>query len=260
MSLLLVTGASGYLGREVVRRARAGGGDVLGTAHTQPGRRLDVRDAVAVERIFDETRPAAVIHTAYLQEGRDAWSTNVDGAEHVARAASLARARLIHVSSDVVFDGRLGCPYREEDDPVPVTEYGRSKAEAETRVAAAHPRALIVRTSLLYGGPGAEPGKHELAAHDPARTFYSDEIRSPVQVGDLALALLELLGADDLVGLLHVGGADAVSRAELAALITGRDVRTAPAPPGRPLDCRLDSSRARARLRTRLRGARTVLA
>jgi dTDP-4-dehydrorhamnose reductase len=79
-----------------------------------------------------------------------------------------------------------------------------------------------------------------------------------VQVTDLARALLELAELD-VSGPLHVAGADALSRAELAELFAGRAVRTAEAPPTRPLDCRLDSTRAQALLRTRLRGAREVL-
>jgi dTDP-4-dehydrorhamnose reductase len=145
-----------------------------------------------------------------------------------------------------------------EDDPVcPVTDYGRAKAEAERRVLSAHPGALVVRTSLIVGGRGFPPSKHELAAHDEAMTFYEDEIRSPVQVGDLASALLEL-SALDVAGVLHVAGADAVSRAELAELVVGGPVRRVPAPPGRPLDCSLDSSRARAILSTKLRGVRSL--
>jgi dTDP-4-dehydrorhamnose reductase len=138
-----------------------------------------------------------------------------------------------------------------------VTEYGRTKAEAEERVAAAHPEALLVRTSLIYGGP--QPSKHELAAHDPSFRFFTNELRSPVQVGDLAAALLEL-AVRDVSGPLHVAGADSVSRAELAELIARRPVATAAAPPTRPLDCTLNCSRAQTLIDTRLRGVREVLA
>ena len=123
-------------------------------------------------------------------------------------------------------------------------------------MALAHTEALLVRTSLMYGG--TTPSKHELAAHDPDFTFYMNEIRSPVHVIDLAEALMELAELDT-AGPLHVAGADDVSRAEFAELIRGGPVRSEPAPEMRPLDCSLDSSRARRLLRTQLRGVRGVL-
>lgn len=239
---LHLTGATGYLGSELAR--------LRPDASTE---RVEVRDAAAVRALLERLRPEVVIHTAYRQEEPD---VNVLGSANVASAAAAVGARLVHLSTDVVFDGRKGAPYVEEDPLSPVTGYGRSKAEAEARVAAAHPEALIVRTSLLYGG--AEPSKHELAARDPGNTFFTNEIRSPVQVGDLARALLELAELD-VSGPLHAAGADAVSRAELAELFARRPVRTAPAPETRPLDCSLDSSRAQAMIRTRLRGVREVL-
>ena len=246
-----ITGATGYLGREFLRQAQVAGWDVDTT-------RIEVRDAELVRAHLARARPDTVVHTAYRQDPPDAWSTNVDGSEQVARAAAAAGIRLVHLSTDVVFDGRLGRPYREDDEPSPCTESGRSKAEAEVRVAAEHPGALLVRTSLIYGGPGHEPSKHELAALDPDASFYTDEIRSPVQVADLAGALLEL-AVTELAGPLHVAGADDVSRADFAELAAGAPVNRAPAPSGRPLDCALDSSRARGLLETPLRGVRAVL-
>jgi dTDP-4-dehydrorhamnose reductase len=239
---LHVTGATGYLGSELVRLRPDASAE-----------RVEVRDAAAVLALLERVRPEVVVHTAYRQHEDD---VNTVGSESVARAAAAVGARLVHLSTDVVFDGRKGSPYVESDPLSPVTAYGRAKAEAEALVAAAHPEALIVRTSLVYGGP--EPSKHELAARDASLTFYSDEIRSPVQVTDLAAALLEL-AVLEVRGPLHVAGADAVSRAQLAELVAGRSVRSAPAPPDRPLDCSLDSSRAQALLRTRLRGVREVL-
>ena len=192
----------------------------------------------------------AVVHTAYVQEGPDAWSTNVDGSRAVAQAARALR--LVHLSTDVVFGGSKGAAYVEHDSLDPVTEYGRSKAAAEAELAREHPGALIVRTSLIYGG--VEPSRHELAALDPASVFYTDEIRSPVQVDDLADALLELV-AGDLAGPLHLGGADAVSRQQLASLFAGREVPGASSPPDRPKNCALASTRV-----APLRGVREVLA
>ncbi len=242
-----VTGATGYLGAELLRQAPGATGE-----------RVEVRDAEAVRAWLGRLRPLVVIHTAYRQAGEGAWETTVEGAENVACAAHEMGARLVHLSTDVVFDGRMGRAYVEEDVPCPVTEYGRAKAEAEARVVAACPGALVVRTSLIVGGPGFPVSKHEQVALDPAITFYEDEIRCPVQVGDLAAALLELAELD-VSGVLHVAGADAVSRADLAELVAGRPVRRGPAPEGRSLDCALDSSRARTLLRTDLRGVRTVL-
>ena len=129
------------------------------------------------------------------------------------------------------------------------------------------PNALIVRTSLIYGGD--EPSRHERAALDAAagRTtmkFFSDELRNPVHVTDLAQALLELAEADGS-GILHVAGADGVSRHEFARLVVAakggdpdalESALAADHPSPRPLDCRLDSSRARARVSAQLRGVR----
>ncbi len=241
-----VTGASGFLGSELLRL------DPLAT-----GERVEIRDAAAVRTLFQRLRPDVVVNTAYLQDGPGAWEITVDGAENVARAAREVGARLVHLSTDVVFSGRKGVPYSEDDAVDPVSEYGRAKAESERRVLEACPDALVVRTSLLVGGPGHAPSKHEVAAVDPECTFYEDEIRCPTQVGDLVSALLELARLD-VSGVLHAAGADRVSRAELAELVSGGPVARCPAPSGRPLDCSLDSSRAHALLRTRLRGAREV--
>jgi dTDP-4-dehydrorhamnose reductase len=244
---LLVTGGSGYLGSEIVRRSGAVG---------LSSRDVEVRDADAVARVVAAHRPHAVIHTAYRQSGPGFRAINVEGSANVARAAKLAGARLVHLSTDVVFDGRAGRPYLESDTPHPVTRYGRSKEAAEEVVDTEHDEALIVRTSLIYGG--AEPSKHEIAARSAGGVFFTNELRNPIQVGDLAEALLELVGLD-VSGPLHVAGADGVSRCEFARLVARREVRCAPAPPTRPLDCRLDSSRARRLLRTRLRGVHEVL-
>jgi dTDP-4-dehydrorhamnose reductase len=241
----------------VARCGAAAGWRVTAAGHTRGEPRLDVRDPDAVTALVRALRPAAVVHTAYVQNGPDAWDVIAGGSAAVAAAAAASGARLVHLSTDVVFSGGAGRPYREDDPPDPLSAYGRAKAEAERRVAAADPGAVIVRTSLIYGGPGGPPGAHERAAAEPDATFYVDELRCPVQVADLAGALVELC-TQPAAGPLHVAGPDAVSRAEFAELVCGRPVRRGPAPPGRPLDCRLDSTRAAGLLRTPLRGVRAV--
>jgi len=246
---LFVTGGRGYLGQVVVERAALAGWEVT----APPSTAVDIRDAGRLAAAMADAD--AIVHTAYAKDGPDAGDVIVAGSTNVARAAG--RRRLVHLSTDVVFDGRLGRQYREDDVPTPITDYGRAKAAAEEAVAGAT-AAVVVRTSLIYGGPGRPPSPHERAAVDPDATFFVDELRCPVQVDDLAAAVVELLELD-LVGPLHVAGPDGMSRAELAALIAGRNVRTSPAPAGRPLDCRLDTTRAAAILTTPLRAPAAVL-
>jgi dTDP-4-dehydrorhamnose reductase len=268
MATIFVTGLAGYLGSELARTAGAAGWQVSGTVHERAGphraHRVDVRDERAVGMALAAERPDVVVNTAYR---RDDESATVDGARVVAEAAARAGARLIHLSSDLVFGGDLRRPLTEEDRPDPRLDYGRWKARAEQLLREADPEALLVRTSLIYGA--RKPSDHErlaLAAADGANvTFFTDEYRNPVEVGDLAKAILEL-AAKDVHGPLHVAGADAMDRLELARLFVARRRRDpdvllgGPGGPDRPKDCRLDSSRALALLRTRLRGAREVLA
>ena len=227
---LLVTGAAGYLGSELRRQAP----DALATFRNT----LDVNDDAAVMRYFLKHGPDVVIHTAYRMGDAE---TNVRGAHNVALAAHRVGARLIHLSTDLVFDGEHGAPYTEDDEPRPVMEYGQQKLEAEQLVARVHPEAAIVRTSLLYGPPD---GPQEALARRGDVEFHSDEIRSPIPVRDLAAVLLELATLD-FSGVLHVAGPEALSRSAFAERLKGAPVRSRPTPPGRARNVALDSSRAR---------------
>jgi len=258
MQRLLVTGGCGYLGRELVRRAPARGWEVRATWFERPpwgGEadwvQADLRHTEASWRAVEGVD--AVIHTAYRQ-GEGEWEVNVEGSAAVAEAAR--DLRLVHLSTDLVFDGTRG-RYREQDTPAPVSAYGRSKAEAERLVAELPPGATIVRTSLIYGG--AEPGPQERLPGEGTR-FFVDEIRSPVQVGDLAEALLEVV-ALERPGELHLGGADDLSRFDFAVLL-GADpdrVERTHTTADRAPNVSLDSSLAAGLLQTRLRGAYEVL-
>lgn len=257
---LLVTGGSGYLGGRVCEAAADAGWHVHATVLTGDApagvasHRLDVRDADAVAALVARVQPDAVVHTAYVPGGAHLRTVNTHGAEVVARASRTAGARLVHMSSDVVFDGRSDAPLGEGATPSPVHDYGRSKADAERLVAAAHPDAAVVRTSLVYGGPGGPPSPHERVVADVARgvremAFFDDELRRPVRVDDLAHAVVAL-AATPHAGPLHLAGPQTISRLRFAQVVArwvGLDpavLRGAPSPPGRPRALVLDSSRA----------------
>ncbi|WP_433651688.1 SDR family oxidoreductase [Micromonospora zamorensis] len=267
---VLVVGGSGLLGRSVCRRGVSAGWSVVGTFHSGeiavPGvaeRRLDVTDRAAVRALVAEVRPDAVVGTPYRY---DDWAVTADGAAHVALAAAEAGARLVHVSSDALHAGRP-TPYADDDPPTPVHAYGAAKAAAETAVRAIDPGAALVRTSLILG----EGSKQIQLCRDALAgraVLFSDELRCPIDVTDLADAVLELV-ASSYAGLLNVAGPDAVSRAELGLLVAerfGLDAAGLKTTTGaavglsRPLDVRLDSARAVGLLRTRLRGVRELLA
>lgn len=278
---LLVTGAAGFLGRQVCRQAVAAGAGVVATYRSAPGAvagaewvRLDVTDPEAVAELVAATVPDAIVHTAAAPSGCPdpvvAWRTNAVAPTHVARAAAHNGVRLVHLSTDALHAGRDE-PYDEAVPPHPVYPYGAAKAAAELGVALLAPRAVLVRTSAVMGGDGGDLAARELFMLDLAagRTrgvLYTDEIRCPIAVDDLASACLELAGGD-VAGVLNVAGADALSwyeMGELAVARHGGDPRALPAathgsePACRPGRLVLDTTRARTLLRTRLRGLRDV--
>ncbi|MGD9703516.1 MAG: NAD(P)-dependent oxidoreductase [Acidimicrobiia bacterium] len=216
---LLVTGGGGFLGRCVLRLAAAAGIDVVAPTSAV----LDIRDAGAVDDCVRTVRPIAIAHLAYRVHERD---TIVDGSANVARAAERVGARLVHVSTDVVFAGRAA-PYTEVDRPDPVYEYGAAKADAERAVAELHPAAVLVRTSLLYAAdlrdPGAPVEAVRAALADPASSvFFTDEVRCPALVDDVATAVVALAGdaaLSDVTGPLHVTGDEAITRFDFARAI-----------------------------------------
>lgn len=259
MRILVTGGRTGYLGRHVVAVAAQHEVVAVGSAD------CDVRDGACVEALLAEHRPDAVIHTAYVQSDRAVTAT---GAAHVARAAARGGARLVLVSSDVVFGGRP-VPYDESVPPDPASAYGEAKVEAEQAALGSGPDVVVARTSLILGDGESN---HERLFHSLALggdgALFEDERRCPVHVADLASALVELAG-NDVHGVLHLGGADATSRLELGRLVARRDGldpdalragrRADLSDPG-PVDVRLDSGLAATLLTTRLRGAREFLA
>jgi dTDP-4-dehydrorhamnose reductase len=224
---LLVVGGSGLLGREVVARARRAGAVVgatfLGGEPDGGGwHRLDITDRAAVADLFRRARPRVVVNAAYRQAD---WVTTADGAMHVAAGAAAVGARLVQVSSDAVFSGRSGV-YDESCVPCPGTVYGAAKAAAETAVKGLVPGVVIARTSLIVGDrPGGRDvvGQvHALVRGEAGGVLFTDDIRCPVGVGELAAALLEL-SVSPAGGIHHIAGGEALSRYELGLRIARRD-------------------------------------
>ena len=232
-----MTGGTGLLGSAVL--AAASSLDVVATFHHARGMRagvrwvpLDLRDPDAAARVVEDARPDVVLHTAIAIAPGDLLPVIVEGSECIAKAARTAGAALVHVSTDMVFDGRSG-PYGEDAEPSPITPYGLAKARAEKRVRAAHPAAAIVRCSLLYR---LDPPDRSLAAWldgpdgGPAYPLFVDEIRCPAPVDDVARALVLLAGklaaGEAVPGVLHAVGPVAISRYDfgrLACEALGRD-------------------------------------
>lgn len=274
MNRLLITGGSGYLGRHLVRLAAESFPGSFGyTAFSADplalpqGVTLDLRDGPAVTRFVADFTPDAVIHTAGSNRTPDMTAVIVEGARHVAEATAAVGARLIHLSTDSVFDGR-DAPYDETAAPAPLNEYGRAKAAAEA-IVAGHPNAVIVRTSLIYGLEEMDNGTAWMAAALRAGrpvTLFTNQIRNPVWVETLCRACLELVD-HPYRGILNVAGRQAMTRAAFGLRLldwwgmTARETLTlAPDESGRwPLDCRMDVGMASRLLRVSLWGVDEVL-
>jgi len=274
----LVIGASGQVGAALLRALRARGHDAVGTAarHLFPGLvPLDFTDAAATDRLIVETRPdwvvcpAALSHVDYCEEHPDeARAANVGAPVAAAQAAARAGAGFVYFSSDYVFDG-VGGPFAEDAPPRPLGAYGRSKAEGEQAVRAALERALVIRTSVVYGPERQEKNfvYQLIRACRGGLDFRPavDQRASPTYNEDLAAATVECCEREER-GLWHLAGADVLDRMAFARLVCrvfdldGSRLRPATTAElgqkaGRPLDGGLRIDKARARLRTRLRGA-----
>ena len=277
---LLVTGAGGLVGGTVLLVAERSGTRAAGTHRVAlppdgvESHALDLLDEDATQRLLDELEPWGLIHCAAAAdtgacEDHPEWARKLN-AELPARLAALASeagVRFVFLSTDLVFDGRRG-GYAESDSPRPISVYGRTKLSGEQGVLDREPLALVVRTSIQYGG--TVPGKQRqdllirAAIEAGSYTGYVDEFRSPIHCEDLAASLLEL-ARGSLSGILHVAGPSRVSRYDfavaLARVLGLPDERVVPGQlaeftgrPARAPDTSLDTKLARELLKTRILG------
>jgi dTDP-4-dehydrorhamnose reductase len=269
---VLVTGATGQLGAYLVRELIEQGYDVVAWGHSRPtmvagvaARPVDLADAVGVAQALGDAHPEIVIHAAAMAAVADcardpaaADAVNARGTAALAQLCDAAGTRLVHISTDLVFDG-AAAPYAESAEPKPLSVYGRGKAAGERAVLASG-RHAAVRVSLLFGPSRNERPSYfdgqvaALRAGRPVRLFH-DEWRTPLGLMAAARALVAV-ARSDVTGSLHVGGPERMSRLEmglrLAAYLgvksTGIEAcsRLSVAGEPRPCDTSLDSSGWRA--------------
>jgi dTDP-4-dehydrorhamnose reductase len=223
---ILVFGAGGQIGRELVAKAH---GRAVGFARAA----ADITDEAAVRRAVRDFPPAALVNAAaYTQvdkaesEQDEAFRVNCGGAAVLARAAAEAEVPFIHISTDYVFDGTAGRPYREDDPVAPLGAYGLSKAEGDAAVRQLCPRHLILRTAWVYSPRGNNFVRAvlRLAADRPELRIVDDQIGCPTAAADIAGAILEILLQVDLPGFTawgtyHYRGADIMSWCGFAKVI-----------------------------------------
>jgi dTDP-4-dehydrorhamnose reductase len=219
---ILIAGKRGRVAQDLVAQAQR-----LGIEVRALGRReLDVENPETIARVIAAQAPRAIINAAAVgsfdEAERDpgrAFALNRDGAGHLAAAARRAGVPFLHLSSDYVFDGAKRAPYVEDDPVVPLSRYGRSKAEGEQAVLDAAPSALIVRTSWVYGPHGANfltAMLRHAETQDETRVV-ADQYGTPTAGADLARALFGIVErlteerAAVAPGIYHVAGTGVTS-------------------------------------------------
>ncbi|MGH2961103.1 MAG: dTDP-4-dehydrorhamnose reductase [Solirubrobacterales bacterium] len=217
---VLVTGAGGMLGGDVARACERRGAEVLPLTHVD----LDITDGPAVDAEIAAMRPDAVVNCAAWTDvdgaedhEAEATRTNSEAAGLVAVAAAEVGAKIVHLSSDYVFDGRKRTPYVESDHTGPLSAYGRSKLSGETSVAAVNSKHLVLRSSWLFGAGGRNfvETMLQLSEQQPEVLVVSDQVGCPTYTSHLAGAIAELMEGE-AYGVHHVAAAGACSWFEFA--------------------------------------------
>lgn len=265
---ILVPGANGQVGRELVRCGAERGIEVVGLGRAE----LDVTDAAAVRRAVETHAPGAVVNAAAYtavdraeEEPALAFAVNRDGAAHCAAACAEAGIPLVHISTDYVFDGTKGAPYTEGDAPNPLGVYGQSKWAGEEAVRARLDAHVILRTSWVFSAHGHNFVKTmlRLSREREVLRVVADQQGNPTAAADIARAALHIVeevavreGA--AWGTVHFAGTPATTWHGLAEAVVAEarrhgpvHVRTVepiptsayPTPARRPADVRLDCSR-----------------
>lgn len=270
---LLITGGSSYLGQALVPLAVA----KFDTCYTYFSHdpqldqqataiQLDLRHHEQVHHLVKEWQPHIIIHLAGSNRTADMYTVITAGAQNIAAAAP--NARLIFMSSDVIFDGHHA-PYDESASPQPRHEYGRAKAAAE-QIVARHPNHVIVRTSLIYGFHAVDRGTQWMMAalkKGETVTLFNNQWRNPIAAETLSQACLEL-AHHPYIGILNIAGDEVLTRADYALKLLDwwqfderENLVIAPAPADAPWppNTTLTIDRAKNLLQTPLKGLTETL-
>jgi dTDP-4-dehydrorhamnose reductase len=192
---ILITGAGGQLGRELINQGQLKGFSVQAPSEDD----MDITDLEKIDRCMDFHQPEVVINAAaYTQvdkaesEAALAFAVNTTGSANLARMCAKNKIPLVHISTDYVFDGQKGTSYLETDAISPVGIYGRSKAEGEIEIRSHLKEHIILRTSWLYGIHGHNFAKTilKLATTKPKIRVVADQYGSPTNAADLAQTIL----------------------------------------------------------------------
>lgn len=199
---VLITGCNGQLGKELcrqigIRNQAKEKFQLLATDRTK----LDITDFAQVEKIVLSEKPDVIINTAAFtkvdaceNEEFKAFQINALAARNLSVCAFKIAAKILHVSTDYVFDGTGKTPWREYDPVNPLNVYGKSKALGERLVIATNPRHFIVRTAWLYGdGHNFVRSILKLAAKQEELRVVNDQVGTPTSTVDLARCILDLI-------------------------------------------------------------------
>jgi dTDP-4-dehydrorhamnose reductase len=222
---MLITGAGGMLGHDLVQAAVAAGWDVVPLTHAE----LDIADRQAVDARVSALRPDIVVNSAAWTDvdgaeeaAAEALAINGAGAGNLARAASACEAWTIQISSDYVFDGGKHTPYVESDPTNPLSAYGHSKLAGELAVAQEAPeRHTVLRSSWLFGTHGrCFPATILRVAGERSELSVVDDQRGcPTFTEHLARAITQLIHDAPPLGIVHLAGAGSCSWFELASYV-----------------------------------------
>jgi len=273
---IIITGASGLAGHAILQEAARRRHEIIAVSGSREatlppsaqGRQIDLADNAEIEALILEEFPdiiincSAVSSPAAVEANPDvAEKVNVGLPRHLAMLANHLSARFYHLSTDMVFDGVEG-PFKSTDSPNPRNLYGQMKMLAEREVLMFGKEfATVMRIAILTGNsPGGERSLHERLfkqwAEGKRTPLFTNEIRQPLSVTNLAEVVGELCERPNLHGLFHWAGTDTLSRYEIGQRILERFnlpgdlIEPVEAPEDRPLDLRLDLHPLLAKLRT----------